>query len=70
MKRISTKLTEGDWSRVFEARCKTKRRQAISTADQALVETAFREDAARYAAMTADVFDATVPAGSLARWKR
>jgi hypothetical protein len=63
-------LTEAEWSRVFTARCKSKRGEQLSDEERALVDAAFISDRKRYAALEPDVFDATVPAGSVARAPR
>lgn len=63
-------LTDEDWLKVFELRCKSKRGERLSGAEQRLVERAFRADETRYAALEPDVFDATVPFGSNVRWRR
>lgn len=68
--RKQPKLSEADWSLVFAARCKSKRGERLTDAEQALVERAWREDQKRYSAMEPDIFDATVPFGSQVRWKR
>ena len=62
------RLTEEAWRRVFQLRCKSKQGQELGADDQALVNTAFVEDPQRYGAMDEDVFNATVPFGSGARW--
>ena len=64
------KLTEEEWRRVFQLRCRTKQGQEISKEELALTATAFREDPKRYSALEVDVFNATVPFGSTARRKR
>lgn len=64
------KLTEAEWGRVFDVRCRSKRGEALSDDDRALIGAAFASDKGRYAAMNGDVFDATVPAGSAARSRR
>lgn len=64
------KLTDAEWRDVFRLRCKSKRGETLSKDERALVDRAYKEDEERYAAMEADVFDATVPFGSAARWKR
>ena len=63
-------LTEAEWGRVFAARCKSKRGEAITEDERALVDRAYVADYDRYASLDADVFDATVPFGSSARWRR
>jgi len=63
-------LTEWEWTKVFNLRCRTKRGESITDEERALVEAAFASDRKRYAAMGPDVFDATVPAGSTARARR
>lgn len=55
---------------MFDIRCATKQGQAVSDADRQLVERAWASDSARYAAMNADVFNATVPVGSNARYQK
>jgi len=73
MKRKKAKhrpLTDSEWRKVFELRCRSKQGQSISDDDRALVEAAFDEDLERYTAMEPDVFDATVPFGSTARARR
>ena len=69
-RRIREPLTAAEWRRVFDLRCRSKRGERISAADQALVEAAFQEDPDRYGRMEDDVFDATVPFGSAARARR
>lgn len=64
------RLTEDDWRKVFEYRCRSKRGQRLFDDEKALVDAAYRQDRKRYAAMEPDVFDATVPFGSAARARR
>ena len=61
------KLTEEEWRRVFQLRCRSKQGQDIAKEDLALVDAAFRDDLERYSAMEVDVFNATVPFGSSVR---
>ena len=63
-------LTEAQWGEVFRLRCQAKRGGSLSVLERRLVERAYREDPDRYARLTPDVFDATVPFGSTARWRR
>ena len=63
-------LTEREWREVFTARCKSKQGQTLTDHERDLVDAAFASDEKRYGEMEPDVFDATVPFGSLARWKR
>ena len=63
-------LTDQDWLKVFEFRCRGKRGQRLFPDEQALVDKAYQEDRKRYAALEPDVFDATVPFGSFARYRR
>lgn len=63
-------LTEEEWRRVFEARCRSKQGVPLSADDRALCERAFSLDPKRYSTMDADVFDATVPFGSSAKYTR
>jgi hypothetical protein len=58
------KLTESEWSRVFELRCRAKRGEYLRPEDQALVEKAWRENPVRYSEMTEPVFEETAPFGS------
>lgn len=64
------KLTEEEWRRVFQLRCRSKQGQELAKADLALVAAAFRADPKRYSALEVDVFNATVPFGSTARRKK
>jgi hypothetical protein len=64
------KLTEEQWREVFRLRCKGKRGDRLDKLEQRLVEKAFKENSDRYGRMEADVFDATVPFGSVARYRR
>jgi hypothetical protein len=61
------KLSDAEWRDVFELRCKSKSGDALSKAEQALVEAAYQEDETRYGDMEIDVFNATVPFGSRTR---
>lgn len=63
-------LTEDEWRQVFQLRCKSKRGESLSKEERRLVDDAWKSDEKRYSAMEPDVFDATVPFGSAARWKR
>lgn len=60
-------LTNGDWQRVFQLRCKSKSGGALTKDEQALVDAAFTEDPARYGRLEIAIFNATVPFGSSAR---
>ena len=62
-------LTEAEWSAVFAARCQSKQGRPISPTERTLCDAAFKSDKERYIAMAADVFDATVPFGSTARYR-
>jgi hypothetical protein len=62
-----TKLTEIEWQKVFSVRCKSKQGQLLSDDEHRLIDQAYKEDRARYAAMNRDVFNATVPFGSTVR---
>jgi hypothetical protein len=64
------KLTDGEWRSVFRARCNSKKGGGLSEEDEKLCRRALRQDRKRYKAMEADVFDATLPAGSIVKWKR
>jgi hypothetical protein len=57
-------LTEADWLRVFEIRCRSKRGYDLTDQDRELIARAFELDGDRYAAMNHDVFVATAPFGS------
>lgn len=63
-------LTETEWLKVFRTRCKSKRGETLTPDEHVLIEKAFKQDQTRYAAMEPDVFDATVPVGSNAKWQR
>jgi hypothetical protein len=60
-------LTEGEWRKVFAARCKSKQGQELSKEERNLVDAAYKADGQRYGAMDIDVFNATVPFGSTVR---
>jgi hypothetical protein len=62
-------LTEADWAAVFAARCQDKQGRPLSKEERALCAATFESDRDRYAALDGDVFNATVPFGSNARWK-
>jgi hypothetical protein len=64
------KLTDAEWCKVFQLRCKSKSGGELSRTERALVEVAYKEDEVRYADMEIDVFNATVPFGSSARRRR
>ena len=66
----SKKLTDEQWSRVYQLRCRAKQGQHLAPDDLAFLEVAFKEDGTRYGAMDVDVFNATVPFGSAVRRKR
>lgn len=68
--RTRLKLTEAEWIKVFLLRCRSKQGLELAKVDRALVDAAYSQDPERYAAMEPDVFDATVPFGSAARWRR
>ncbi len=61
-------LTEEEWRRVFDLRCRAKRGEHLSPENFRLVRDAYASDAARYKALDGPVFDATVPFGSAAKW--
>jgi hypothetical protein len=64
-------LTEAEWARVFEIRCESKRTsQMCSLVDGHLITRAVETDCERYKKMDADVFDATVPFGSMKKYPR
>jgi hypothetical protein len=61
-------LTELEWERVHELRCRSKRGQPLTDEEQALVTAAHASDGRRYRAGAASVFDETAEAiGSPAR---
>ncbi len=67
---VKRTLTEAEWSRVFQLRCKTKRGEVLTEPERTLIQTAFESDRKRYSAMEGDIFEATVPAGSTAKWRK
>ena len=69
-KKPKVPLTEAEWSRVFRIRCASKQGQRVTEEEHALINRAYAENSKRYGGMDADVFDATVPAGSAAKAKR
>ncbi len=64
---MDKRLTEDEWREVFRLRCKSKRGDTLSQQELARVTRAYHEDPVRYAAEDDDVFNATVPFGSVAR---
>lgn len=60
---------EINWSKVFDVRCRSKRGERLTPEEQEFCRRAYEADPKRYAAMNADVFNETVPAGSTARAK-
>lgn len=72
MKRSSGKnkrtLNESDWAKVFKAKCKSKQGQSVTPEERLLLDAAFKSDPERYGALEAEVFNATVPFGSSAKW--
>lgn len=64
------KLTEMQWSEVFQLRCKSRSGGRFSLDECMLIDAAYREDEKRYGAMDPDVFDTTVPFGSNVRARR
>ena len=63
-RRQRMKLTDQQWDRVFQSRCRSKQGQVISEDDCALLVAAFNEDPERYNALGSSVFEATAPFGS------
>lgn len=64
------KLTESEWISVFSIRCRSKSGQHVSPSEHDLCTRAIADDSKRYGDMDADVFDATAPFGSTARFPR
>lgn len=62
------KLTEERWEKVFYARCKSKQGQPVTEEESVLLDTAYASDLKRYTSLDEEVFNATVPFGSSARW--
>jgi hypothetical protein len=58
------KLTEGEWERVFQLRCRSKRGERLGEDALALCVRAYAEDRERYAALNPRVFEATKPWGA------
>jgi len=61
---VKIKLTDAQWREVLRLRCLTKRGQAISAEQMALLISANADDPARYGALDSEVFRATAPFGS------
>ncbi len=68
--RLEGRMTKEQWAEVFHIRCRSKRGESVALAEHDLCTRAFKDDEERYRKMEADVFDATVPFGSQARWRR
>lgn len=68
VERVSRKqkipLTEVEWSRVFNIRCKSKRGEALTSEEAHLIARAFAQDPARYSALGPAAFEATKPVGA------
>ncbi len=64
MKRNHAVLTESDWSRIFEIRCRSKRGERITPEELDQCRAARDADRERYVAMERDVFEATLPFGA------
>lgn len=60
-------LTELEWEAVFLARCKSKEGRLLTDAERLLLDVAYVNDRARYAALNDRVFEATRPFGSTRR---
>jgi hypothetical protein len=56
-------MTDEQWDRIFEIRCKSKLGQALSGEELDLIYEAYREDPDRYIALGSKVFEATRPFG-------
>jgi hypothetical protein len=67
-KKAKATLTDAEWAQVFAARCKSKQGQPVSAEERRLLDIAFENYPERYRAMEREVFNATVPFGSSARW--
>lgn len=70
MKKSTKAVTETEWSRLFELRCRAKRGEYLPPEVSELFERAMRADPKRYSAMTEAVFYATRPFGSNAKYKK
>jgi hypothetical protein len=68
-KRRAKLLSETDWAKVFEIRCRGKQGRAVTSEEQELCQAAYKSDVERYRKMQREVFNATVPFGSSARMK-
>ena len=63
--KAAPRLTEREWRRVFELRCKFKRHGGTPDRDELrLVERALAEDRDRYRALDREVFEETKPFGA------
>ncbi len=61
---MKSRLTEAEWARVFDLRCRSKRGEMLPREEHALCVAAFEEDSKRYAALNRAVFEATAPFGA------
>lgn len=59
------RMSEEDASRCFELRCKSKRGEKLSRADQKFLDKMFRYFPTHYAEMNDAIFQATKPFGAL-----
>jgi hypothetical protein len=57
-KKTKRVLTEAEWSKVFDARCRSKRGEALTDEQRALVDAAYDSDPKRYVSLEPRVFNA------------
>lgn len=57
-------LSELEWGRVFDLRCKSKRGEMLSDDEMKIIVRAYQSDRRRYADMEPRVFEKTKPFGS------
>lgn len=61
-------LSEEDWAKVFRYRCRSRKGEHLAPEEHDFCHRAYQADPERYCALDRDVFNATVPFGSSARY--
>lgn len=63
--KLQRTLTEDDWKRVFDLRCRSKKGETLNRKDHAFCLRAMKSDPGRYSALDVVVFEATKPFGAM-----
>jgi hypothetical protein len=62
-------LTEQEWAEVFRVRCRSKQGHRLNDEEFSILTAAWKSDPNRYKGLDKEVFEATLPAGSSAKWR-